>query len=210
MSTENLSETQHLFERAEPGVRKAHKRHILSIALDCFDEQGLEATTIEMIRERAASSIGSIYHHFGSKEGLVAALYFAALDDQLALIRPRMQGAARPRQAVDALVQTYLEWVERQPKLARFMLRARHAVAGGPQSETLAERNKERYGELLQWIQDGIRAGEIRRLPSETYASLLIGQSENYCRAWLSGRVKGSPTTYAEVFSEASWRAIAA
>ena len=59
--------------------------------------------------------------------------------------------------------------------------------------ETLAERNKERYGELLQWIQDGIRAGEIRRLPSETYASLLIGQSGELLSAWLSGRVKGSP-----------------
>ena len=130
--SENLSETQHLFERAEPGVRKAHKRHILSIALDCFDEQGLEATTIEMIRERAASSIGSIYHHFGSKEGLVAALYFAALDDQLALIRPRMQEQPVPGKPSMRWCRRILNGSRGPAKLARFMLRARRAVAGGP------------------------------------------------------------------------------
>jgi hypothetical protein len=38
---------------------------------------------------------------------------------------------------------------------------------------------------------------------------LLIGQSENYYGAWLSGRVKGVPTDYAQVFSEAAWCSVA-
>lgn len=197
-----------LFARVEPGPRKAHKRQILNVALACFNEQGLQATTVETIRERAGSSIGSIYHHFGNKDGLVAALFFAALDDQLALAEPRVQRAASAPEAVEALVHTYVKWVTQQPELARFMSQARSAVAGGPFGEALAQRNKQRFGRLLKWLDQGVKQGTIRPLPRETYASLLMGQAENYCKAWLSGRVKTKPTDFAQVFADAAWRSV--
>jgi AcrR family transcriptional regulator len=181
---------------------------ILNAALACFNELGIQATTIETIRERADSSIGSMYHHFGNKDGLIAALFFAALDDQLALTEPRIQSAASAREAIEALVQTYLGWVTQQPELARFMSQARATIADGPFSDELAQRNKQRFGGLLKWLDKGVKEGSIRPLPRETYASLLIGQAENYCRAWLSGRVKTPPSDFAQVFAEAAWRSV--
>ncbi|WP_439861358.1 TetR/AcrR family transcriptional regulator [Pseudomonas sp. MBLB4136] len=209
MSSHDYSAALAALERVEPGDRRSNKRHIMACALACFDEMGLESTKIEDIRQRAESSIGSIYHHFGNKEGLVAALYFAALDDQLALVQPRIEGAGTPREAVEALIRTYLAWVEQQPELARFISQARHAVASGPRQDDLAARNRRRYGALLDWLGKGVDAGVIRKLPREVYASLLIGQAENYCRAWLSGRVKGAPTVHADIFADAAWRSIA-
>lgn len=197
-----------LFARVEPGPRKEHKRLILRCALACFNELGIQATTVETIRERANSSIGSIYHHFGNKDGLIAALFFAALDDQLALTQARIQTAASAKDAIEALVQTYLEWVTQQPELARFLSQARASVADGPFGKELMERNKRRYGELLEWLEKGVQDGSVRPLPREIYASLLIGQSDNYCRAWLSGRVKSKPADFAKVFVEAAWRSV--
>jgi AcrR family transcriptional regulator len=197
-----------LFERLEPGPRKAHKRLILNCALACFNELGIQATTIETIRERSNSSIGSIYHHFGNKDGLIAALFFAALDDQLALATTRIQNAASAKEAIEALVQTYLEWVTQQPGLARFLSQARAAIANGPFGGELVERNKRRYGEILKWLEKGVKDGSVRPLPRETYASLIIGQSDNYCRAWLSGRVKTKPSDFVKVFAEAAWRSV--
>ena len=197
-----------LFDRVEPGARKAGKRQILRSALTCFDELGVDATPIDTIREHAGSSIGSIYHHFGNKDGLIAALYLAALDDQLALMQPAMTAATTPKAAIAALVQAYLAWVTQQPELARFLFQVRHSVATGPRRAELAERNKARYQVLLGWLKRGVKEGSIRALPSETYASLLIGQAENYCKAWLSGRVKGSPLDYAATFTEAAWRSV--
>lgn len=197
-----------LFDRVEPGARKAHKRSILSSALACFDECGLEATTIEMIRERAGSSVGSIYHHFTSKDGLVAALCFAALDDQLALAQPRIQAVASARDAVAVMVQTYLEWVTLQPQMARFLFQAHSLVAAGPFKQELVERNRQRYSKLYDWLAQGVKDDEILALPKEIYASLLIGQSENYCRLWLEGRAKGKPIGHVDIFIEAAWRSI--
>ena len=202
------SPSSSLFERVEPGPRKEHKRHILSCALACFNEWGLVATTMETIRARADSSVGSIYHHFGNKDGLIAALYFAALDDQLALAPPRILAATGVREAIETLVRTYMDWVTQQPEMARFMTQARHAVAEGPFKNDLVQRNRCRFGELLAWLERGVKEGAIRALPREAYASLLIGQSENYCRAWLGGRVKGTPSDMAGVFAEAAWRSV--
>lgn len=203
----NLSLNE-LFARAEPGPRKEHKRLILLSALACFNEMGIQATTIEAIRERADSSIGSIYHHFGNKDGLIAALFFVALDDQLALTQARIQNATNAKEAIGAVVQTYLEWVTQQPDLARFASQARASVVSGPFGNDLMERNKQRYGALMKWLEKGVKDGSIRSLPRETYASLLIGQSDNYCRAWLSERVKSKPTDFTEVFIEAAWRSV--
>ena len=79
---------QAVLERAYPGGRAQLKRRMLQGALACFNEHGIEPTTIEMILTRCDASVGNLYHHFGSKEGLVAALFFCALADQAAL-RPR-------------------------------------------------------------------------------------------------------------------------
>lgn len=198
-----------LFEAVEPGPRKAHKREILSCALACFNEMGIEATTIEAIRAKANSSVGSIYHHFGNKEGLVAALCFAALDDQLQLIKRRIESVTTPREAIVVLIKSYMAWVAEKPELARFLSQARNAVANGPFGKDLAARNKQRYGDLHTWLAKGIQDGDILELPKETYASLLIGPAENFCRAWLSGRVKESPVACTEVFADAAWRSIA-
>lgn len=208
MSAKMNQSSPSLFEDVEPGPRKAHKRRILSGALACFNELGIEATTIETIRGRTKSSVGSIYHHFGNKEGLVAALCFAALDDQLNLMQPRVKSASTPREAVGQLIHSYLEWVSQKPELARFIAQARQSVATGPFGKDLDERNRQRYGNLHKWLARGIEDGTILALPKEIYASLLIGPSENYCRAWLSGRVSESPITYAKILAEAAWRAV--
>lgn len=196
-----------VFERVEPGARKANKRNILNSALACFNECGIEATTIEMIKERSDSSIGAIYHHFGNKEGLVAALFFAALSDQELLIREAMGSETSVKEAIQAIIHTYSHWVTEQPELARFMFRARALVSSGPHGEQLETRNKTVYSHLFALFKQAQQNGEINVLPTETIASILIGPAESYCRAWLAGRVTTPPQAHANTFAQAAWAA---
>lgn len=48
---------------------------ILSTALRLFSERGYFATSVHDIRRSANLSIGSIYHHFDSKESIARAIY---------------------------------------------------------------------------------------------------------------------------------------
>lgn len=203
-------DTADLLERCYPGRRAELKREIFRKALKLFNEQGIEATTIEMIRAECDTSVGAIYHHFGNKEGLVTALFFTALDDQ-ARLRDSYLAEARTTQAgVQALVHSYVDWVDSQPEWARFQYHARFAVTKGPFKDELATRNKARNKQLLEWLFDPQHRVAMGDFPAELMLSLIIGQADSYCRAWLSGRVKGSPRAYRALLAEAAWRSVAA
>ena len=198
-----------VLERACPGARAQLKRRILLGALACFNEHGIEPTTIEMLKERCDASVGNLYHHFGSKEGLVAALFFAALDDQGTLTEARLAQATTLREGVAALVLSYVDWVTAQPELARYLFQARAAVAKGPHGRELQQRNRQRGKTLMAWFTQPQHLAGLRDWPAELFPSLIIGQAENYCRAWLSGRVKTSPEHYREMLAEAAWSSVA-
>ena len=194
--------------QSRSGSPQTSRDKLLASAIACFDEHGLSGMTIEQIRRRANSSIGSLYHHFGNRDGLIAALFLALLDQQIAWSQSALDDATTPHEVVDAIIRGYLEWVGHHPREARFMYAARSEVAAGPSAAQLKEKNKERFGHLMGRLKAGVAAGEIRALPRETYAPLLVGASENYCRAWLSGRVSAEPVSHASVFVDAAWRSI--
>ena len=197
-----------LLERVFPGRRGELKRAILRQALLSFNAQGIEATTIEAIRSECGASVGAVYHHFQSKEGVVAALFFAALDDQERLREEHLRNAASAEQGIHALVYSYLDWVEEQPEWARFLFQARSAVSTGPQKTELASRNKALNKKLYAWMSSLSGMEALLHIPAELLPSLIIGPSESYSRAWLSNRVRKSPKHYREMLAKAAWDSV--
>lgn len=197
-----------LLERCHPGRRAESRRQILRCALGLFNEQGVEATTIDTIRERSQMSVGAIYHHFGNKEGVVAALFMAALEDQARLRDAYLADAASTRAWVQALVFSYVDWVGQQPDWARFQYQARYGVTQGAFNDQLKDANRERNAGLRAWFSDPAHRADLQELPLELMLSLIIGPAESYCRAWLSARVKQSPVSYRQQLADAAWRAV--
>ena len=82
-------------------VEAPRRQAILDAALTCFLRSGVAGTTIDAIQRESGASVGSIYHFFGSKEGVAAELYLDTLRDYFdtylaALRNSRMPAAARP------------------------------------------------------------------------------------------------------------------
>eukprot|EP01034_Spumella_vulgaris_P012000 gene11999-biopygen10525 len=92
------------------------KSAILSAALAVFSEKGIDAATIDDIRQRSQASVGSIYHHFGTKEGLAAALFMQGLDDYWTQLIGRTAQAEDAERAIHAMIATHLEWVTANPE----------------------------------------------------------------------------------------------
>lgn len=197
-------------ERACPGTRGASRRAVLKHALACFNATGIEAATIEDLRSGSGQSVGTIYHHFGNKEGVAAALFFAGFDDQSRAIAERTAAAPDARAVVVELVAAYVGWVTALPALAAFLFMARETVAQGPHGDQLRERLHARYDPVDARLAQGVQAGLIAALPSELIPALVLGGAESYCRGWLAGRRKARPTAYAQLLAEAAWRGITA
>lgn len=202
--------TQSVLERCHPGRRASLKRDILASSLEHFNQHGIEATTIDAIKDACSTSVGAIYHHFGNKDGLIAALFFCAQDDQGQLLQSYLAEARSPQEGVHAMVFSYLDWVTAEPELARFQFQARSFVAKGPHADTLAERNKNRNKTITTWFAHPEREAALTGCPPELLPSLVVGQSESYCRAWLAGRVRGSPEKHRAALAAAAWSSIAA
>lgn len=193
-----------------PGRRAQLKRDVLAAALLCFNRDGIEATTIDTIKNQCEVSVGAIYHHFGNKEGLVASLFFVAQDDYMRLLQALLQRACTAQSGVCAVVESYVDWIVTQPELARFQFQARAVVAKGPHAAELAKRNRTANQAILDWFAPPDRRRELVHCPAELLFSLIVGPAENYCRAWLSGRVKSSPVKYRAAFAAAAWGSIQA
>src|SRR5688572_4327023 len=88
------------------------REHILAAALEVFTEKGYSATTIADVRERSAASVGSIYHHFGDKEGIAAALYVECLRDYQEAFLEAFADERSAERGVKAMVRQHLSWVE--------------------------------------------------------------------------------------------------
>lgn len=198
-----------------PGPEPTDRRQdILNAALACAAEGGVDAVTIDGVRARCGASVGSIYHHFGNRDGIVAALFFDIFHDQSRSVQAQLDAARGAEAGVRALVTGYLDWVVAQPERARFLFQARGAVAAGPRTPDLAEAARRRNQALVAWFEPHRQAGAVRDLPCDLMPSLTMGPVQSYCRAWLSDRSGDgclpSPTTYRAELADAAWRAVRA
>lgn len=197
-----------LLERIFKGRRALLKRQILECALTEFLRTGIAATTIEMIRDQADTSIGAIYHHFKNKEGIIAALYISALTDQSEQRLQALSQVQGVEQGIQAVIQSYIDWVVAYPDFARFLYAAHYTVQSSDFKKELQQSNQQRNQGLKQWLAQQADIGQLQAVPLELLMSLIIGPTESYCRSWLSSRVHTSPKHYAAALAKSVWQSI--
>jgi AcrR family transcriptional regulator len=172
---------------------------ILDAALECFAERGVAGTTIEDVRGRAGASVGSIYHHFGSKEGIAAALYVNALRDyQAGALEALRTGGVR------ALVEHYVDWIASNPERARYLLTRREPEVAQAARDELAEINRAFFTAVREWAQ----ASGLRPLPLDLFHAVVLGPAQEWARHWLAGRGETEPAEAARVLADAAEAAI--
>lgn len=190
-------------------TKKTRKDTILEAALHCFNTDGFEATTIESIRDRSGASVGSLYHHFGSKERIASALFIEGVTAHAALLTRYLEGVESARDGVHAVVYAYVDWVSSNREHARFLLRSRSHVVAAEGEARLTAVNEENFRAIRARFKPWIARGEIRKLPLECYVPLLRGPAQDYARAYLGGHAKEDIRTHRELFADAAWRALA-
>jgi AcrR family transcriptional regulator len=204
--------TGHPLGAGSPGDRAsataARRRTILAAALECFTEHGYAAAAIDDVRRRSGASVGSIYHHFGSKQELFGALYVEGMADYQEGALALLRAAPGARAGIEALVCHHLEWVSVNPDLARFLLAGRETEVRLASEARLREVNRAFFAAIEAWLEPHVAAGRLRDLPFDRFHALLIGPSQELARHWLAGRARGSPAAAAETLADAAWRSL--
>jgi AcrR family transcriptional regulator len=183
------------------------RERVLWAALDCFDAKGVSATRIAEIQVASGASIGSIYHHFGDKEGIAAALFTFGLTRFGAHVSRRIlqEESSEPEVLVRLVVAANVEWICAEPTLAAFVFENRSAV--DPSDAQVLE---DRTAHLLSMLVKSIEAdGSVFRLPQPQLAlALVLGPVQEYSRRWMSGRTDSPPSDHLEEFMTAAWKSV--
>jgi AcrR family transcriptional regulator len=181
---------------------------ILDAALHAFDEKGYAAATIDDVRERSGASVGSIYHHFGGKEQLAAALYVRALADYQDGFLAALRRHRSARAGVRAAVEHHVAWVTGRTQLARYLLGRSAAEVLRANGGALRERNRAFFAAVRTWLAPHVERGVLADLPLDVCSALWIGAAQEWSRHWLEGRVETPPRRAARLLADAAWQAL--
>jgi AcrR family transcriptional regulator len=179
---------------------------ILDAALKVFTEEGVAAASIERIRELSGASTGSIYHYFGSKEGIAGALYVACLADYQRAFLRAVESEDRAREFIEAGVRQHLAWVAANRERAILLTTVREALTLADVAE-LRALNSRFFGRLTQLFAPWTEAGRLRGLPLNLLEAIWIGPSQELTRHWLAGRAQTLEDA-ADTLATAAWNAL--
>ena len=96
------------------------KERLLDAAALVFIRHGYAAASMDMVRQEAGVSNGSLYHHYPTKNLLADALYAATLRTFHATLLRAVGSRASAQSGVKGLVRAYVQWVADHPERARW------------------------------------------------------------------------------------------
>jgi len=181
------------------------RRKVLDAALVLFSEQGYFNTAIPHIVKRSGVSTGSIYHHFGDKQGIARALYadlLAGMDGALAAICSQIPDA---RGQALAVVEYLFEQAERAPLATAFMLSTRHREFL-PDEPPIC--SSQPFNRMRDIVARGIARGEMRDGDPAVLAAALFGGPLRLVQLRLDRILPRPLPTYLVEAWEAAWLAV--
>lgn len=184
------------------------QQQILSATLALFSEHGLANTTISAISERSGASVGSIYHHFGDREGVLYALYEQSFLACFTQLKEAVLAESMARAGIVALVHTYLGWIEANVVNGRFMYEASGGDLLLNHHDHIQAFKSDFYTAVMAWMTPHIEAGDIIALPPWAYDVIMMGPAHEFARRWLAGMREMSIETAQTIIADAIWRAV--
>ncbi|MFK0099738.1 MULTISPECIES: TetR/AcrR family transcriptional regulator [unclassified Streptomyces] len=165
---------------------EATAAQVLDTALELYAAQGEAGLTLNAITSASGVSAGSIYHHFGSLQGVVLALAQSWLGRLLGEVVGALQQVTDARGGVRALTETYLRFIQEHPDAARLM----HSVTADREAITNARQlrgaQEARIAPLAAWLHAHQESGELAALPIPVLESLILGPVTSIARRWLA------------------------
>jgi len=180
---------------------------ILTTALDLFVDKGYHSISIHEIQKQADVSIGSIYNHFGGKEGIAEALYKHILNEMDELVDGVIAEMESPSEQCQEIIKQLFEHTETHQNIMAFVFHAKHTefLPGQP-----LICNASPFIKIREIIEQGIRTGEFIDTDSWVAASSIFGGAIRMIQLRLDGLIEEPITDYYEMIIDAAWVGIKA
>ncbi|MBI2771154.1 MAG: TetR/AcrR family transcriptional regulator [Burkholderiales bacterium] len=182
---------------------------LLEAAGQVFLEHGFSAASMDMVRQQAGVSNGSLYHHYPTKALLADALYAHTLRDFHAALLVPTTGRASAQSGVKGMIRNYVRWVEQHPTRARLLHQLRRSGDAGGGAEMDAA-NADAFGALAVWIEEKVAAGEMRAMPFAVWMALVFAPAISLTQHWAAQPQPAVASRVRLALEHGAWMAVAA
>lgn len=183
------------------------RQQILDTVLALFRERGYFATSVQDISRESGVSVGSIYHHFGDKEGIARTLYQVLSDRMSDSISWIIAHRSTAHDQCRDIVETLFKMTEAEPLVMDFMLYAKHKDFL-PEEKPIC--SSKPFELMRTIIAAGMKSGEIRSMDLMVASSSLFGGPIRMIVARLDGVLRAPLPNYLDEVWACAWRSVAA
>lgn len=178
------------------------KESILDAATRLFAERGYEATPTAEMARAAGVSEGTIFHHFGTKDGILIHIFRKMTALYIDGMRAEAQKARTGLEALEFMIRFHFIFVEEHSAEAIVIFRdlpSQFLQHGSPHRELLLDYIGQITRLLTQAIEGGQSDGSLREVPSVKTACILRGLLIGLTRQ----RLLGPPLAISDLSEEA-------
>jgi AcrR family transcriptional regulator len=170
--------------KQERGIQTVQR--VLDGALVCFTTRGVYAATIHELADEAKVSIGSLYHHFGSRDRIALALYCRCQEKLWQIVTAAATDEREARVGIQRLVRAYLRWSADHRDEARFVHQFAQSEFVGRWRNELGAFHDRLLAPLFGWLAARAKGGEIVELSPALLEVVVLGPPSEFVRRWLA------------------------
>lgn len=175
---------------------------ILTAALDLFVEKGYHNVSIHEVQKLANVSIGSIYKHFGGKEGIAQGLYKHILNEIDELIDGVTQEIHTPIEQLEEIIRQLFEHTETHRRIISFVFHAKHA-------DFLSDEplicNAIAFIKIRNITVDAMKNGDLKEIDPWVATSMVFGGAIRMIQLRLDGVIEKSLVDYIDLLMKSIW-----
>jgi AcrR family transcriptional regulator len=160
----------------------------LNKALELFSTKGYEATSVREICEAAGITKPTLYHFYGSKEGVYRALVDDTLEDFSRNLVARLSEPGTSIDRLKGVARTYFEDARRNRELMRFIFGLVHNTASAAPKTDFTHFYAGVVAEIARVVDQGVARAELAAGPTEVRMLVLMGAlGESLCGYLITG-----------------------
>lgn len=183
------------------GIQTTSAERILTTALDLFAIKGYDATSVREICESAGITKPTLYHFFGSKDGVLQALVQTGFEQYRAMVNAAMDTPGSFKDRVKVLARSVFQSASSKPLFWRFI----HSVIWAPpgtaprQTENCTQFYDGVVGVLAAAAEKAAARGEISPGPTAARMLILMGSLSEAATGFV---IAGKPELTPELADE--------
>ena len=180
------------------------REQILETTLNLVAEVGFHMTSINLIIQKSNVAAGTIYHYFKNKEDLIDTLYADLKEEMGKAIIKDIDQDLNFKEKFFLIWQNLLSFYLKNTKKFEFL----EDYANSPFiRKEIKEINKRHYQSAIDFFEDGIKMGVLRKLPLDLMINLVFGNVSTLARMSIMEEIEISESLIQNTI-QSSWDAI--